>query len=188
MFIIAPSLKRISVLAGLALMTACTELPSRTSGAPVVSVHFVDTQPATSISSDDAEYEVTDNCAIMRPGREVTQRLRLAANDPGGLESIGLRVFFEGDVEVGAYAPSDATTTISRSGGNTIVEAVIPPRTDGLVYVSALFPITVRPRRTPVAVRGFARDLEGNYTETQQFDLRAANEGVICRGAPPPEG
>jgi len=100
----------------------------------------------------------------------------ISANDAGGIEELGVRVFPDNAI-LTSTAPSSSTVDSRLVGSSRLIQSRPNPGT-GLVQTNSTITLSIEAFS---AMRAFAIDERGNSTETYQFDLRDQDDPVICQ-------
>ena len=119
------------VILSLLVATACAEPAMETGEAPVVVMNFTDTNPATSVSSEDDSRDGAENCVKMRATGAV-HRVLVSARDSGGLRAVSVSSF-DGELTVADVGPDAATVSVSGTVGGQQVLMNYPAAPDGEV-------------------------------------------------------
>ncbi len=168
---------------GLLVATACTEIPGEDGRGPIITVDFLDTVPRTRISSEDAEYDPSDNCGYYRE-RSPSQTVLISARDPGGLAELWLSTLGTAGGHITSVSPEGSpATVIGPILSQDYVATISGTPPDGEVYVTGAMTIEIEPEwYRSYAITAGALDRAGNMTETQQFGMVPAGDTRVCRG------
>lgn len=174
-----------AVLGGLTLplfLAACTDILDDRGEMPTVSVSFLDTAPATTVSSLDGELGDVENCAYV-PANKQQQRIIVSFGDAGGLSRVRISSL-GGRITLDSFEPALADVVVERGPFRSSLDATFPPVSDGVGYVSALARITLDLGARDGTGTGFvaeATDFRGNVGSVR-FVLEETDSGIVCRG------